>query len=67
MVNFKDFSRPLSVIQGNFIFKDFSRQLVLYIQVLFKPVLTLHSSATKGSIFGLGHHLPLYFVCESRD
>ena len=47
MVVFKDFSRPLNVIQvlfkENLIFKDFSS--VLYIQVLFKPVHAFLSSA----------------------
>ena len=45
MVKFKAFSRSLSVLQvlfkANLIFKDFSFNTVLYIQVLFKPVRTL--------------------------
>ena len=43
MVNFMNFSMPLSVFQvlfkANLFFKDF--KTVLYIQVLFKPVRTL--------------------------
>ena len=72
MVKFKDFSRSLHALQvllkANFIFKGFSR--VLYIQVLFKPVQTLHDCEKKvqrGSYMNAHVLLTLLHELEKSD